>query len=166
MRIRAALFAVLVAATPACAQKNGDPTIPFSNDDPAMNAAISQAQETLPLFLRLCLGPKGALEPDASVKVDIPIPNSANSEAIWVEQLSHSGNQFNGLFANQPQAISGALGAPVRFTRDQILDWSCPAANDDLWGNFTTRVLVTRLPDAMANAVLDQLTPEPLPPHW
>lgn len=137
--IRAAFLSLLLA-TPVAAQ---DPVTNYADDDAAMNAAIAQAQETLPLFLANALDGEQIGLPDAGVKVAIPTISRAGQEHIWVTpfRLWEDGT-LTGFLANAPNDL-GPLreGDRVDFTADQISDWSLFTPDGKMWGNYTSRVM-------------------------
>lgn len=91
--LRLLLIATLTLATPATAQKV-DPPIAldglevFSAGDVSMNAAIAEAQRTLPLFLDHVVQTNGLVN-DGSLKVAFQtFPVDQGTEIIWVSPLA------------------------------------------------------------------------------
>jgi uncharacterized protein YegJ (DUF2314 family) len=58
------------------------------------------------------------------------------------------------------------LGDHVRFTRSQIADWSVLEADGRMYGHYTTRVLIDRLPREEADQIRDLISPQPMPEAW
>lgn len=125
----------------------GDPTVDFAPDDPEMNQAIQQARDTLDTFLGRVLDENGKGHPAGNVKVAFPVNlNDLTNEHIWVSDISWNGEQFAGLLANEPVAMPGfSYGSEVSFSYDMISDWSVNAGGP-LFGHFTTRIVISRLP--------------------
>jgi uncharacterized protein YegJ (DUF2314 family) len=102
-----------------------DPVLPFAKDDLAMNAAITQAQETLPQFLANALDSEGTSIPDALLKVGLPTVDGVNThEHIWIVPFTRlTDTEFAGILANEPQELGVLrIGDRVEFTMDQISD--------------------------------------------
>jgi uncharacterized protein YegJ (DUF2314 family) len=163
--IRAAIFALLLAATPALAQ---DPVTPFAASDATMNAAITEAQKTLPLFLRNALDGEGVGREGTGVKVGMPVvSDNTLEEHIWVTpfRLWPDGT-LSGYLANEPVNL-GTLrqGDRVDFTTDMISDWSVVNLQGKLFGNYTSRVMhgVGAFGDT---PFLDVFAAEPVPLDW
>jgi uncharacterized protein YegJ (DUF2314 family) len=137
--IRAALLA-LALATPVAAQ---DPVTNYTQNDAVMNAAIAEAQASLPLFLANALDAEGVGRDGTGVKVAIPTVQQQGHEHIWVTpfRLWDDGT-LSGYLANQPNDL-GPLreGDQVDFTQDQISDWSLFRDDGMMWGNYTSRVM-------------------------
>ncbi len=137
--IRAAVFALLLA-TPVAAQ---DPVTGYADDDAAMNAAITQAQETLPLFLANALDAEQVGRDGTGVKVAIATVSRDGYEHIWVTpfRLWEDGS-LSGFLANAPNDLGPLqIGDRVDFTQSQISDWSLFAPDGKMWGNYTSRVM-------------------------
>lgn len=164
---RLLLVGVLLALP--MASQAGDLVVSFAPDDPAMNTAIHQARGTLTVFWANALDPRGKSQANASLKVAFPInvPGSSN-EIIWVSDFSRkSEGRYVGYLANEPNYMPNKhVGSKVRFTADQIRDWAYTDANGKLFGNYTTRVLVKRLPQNQAEPILDRLSKSPIPDSW
>ncbi len=159
------VFGALLLASPVLAE---DGLQLFEETDPEMNGAISQARETLPLFLNNVLDTKGAANPDALVKVGLPtVGGEASLEHIWVGPFQKADDgTLSGALANEPVELGALrLGDTVEFTLDQISDWSLWAPDGLLYGNFTTRVMFSH--GAFGDTPFDSVfTQDPLPEGW
>lgn len=149
MRLQLALIVGLIWPGIAAAQDGGDPVIPFSENDSVMNAAIAEAQASLPLFLANTLAADGSGPDGGYLKVDFPV-NAADvtSEVIWVGPfLAQDAENYVGLLANAPVHMGGlALYDRVSFTNDMIVDWSLQSDTGQRYGDYTTRVIIGQLP--------------------
>ena len=156
----------LWAPAPAFAQE-GDPVTQFGTDDPVMNAAQAEAQQTFALFLENVTDAEGCGSPAASVKVAFDVGNDG-VEVIWVGPfLDQGGGQMAGLLANQPNFMGNLnAGDPVSFTQDMVRDWAVNGADGLLYGHYTTRVIVPTLPAAQAAQISALLSPDPVPADW
>lgn len=159
--ITAAIAALTLglAAAPALAQQAQGP-IMYLDNDAGMNAAISEARRTLPVFW------DRAVDADTSrqlLKVGLEA-DDGSTEFIWMSQVERTGDGFRGVLNNQPRMIAGAArGAVVTFKDDQIIDWAYEARGR-LWGAYTQRVMLDDLPaDAAAQQRL-YLSDTPLEP--
>ena len=143
----------------------GDTTIEYADNDNAMNAAQSQAQDTLPKFFQRVLSDDGHLLQDAGVKVAVPTSNDG-LEIIWVSPFMKENNGFVGLLANDPESFEGQVGDPIAFSADQVRDWYVFGDNGKMYGNFTTRVMLADMSPELASQIQDMLAPAPLPDTW
>lgn len=166
----ALILSCLLLAPPAFAQKADPvPQAPeglelFDATDAAMNAAIAQAQASLPLFFAQVFDANGVAQ-RGSVKVSFTtFPDNVGQEIIWVGNLRRlPDGSFSGTLNNQPFNLGDwQIGTPVSFTLDQIEDWSHPSAQGNL-GNFTTRVIAA-LPGN--GHIWSSLANEPIPAGW
>ena len=164
----------LLVATAACLGTiavGQSAIIDLAVDDPAIVAAEAQAQASLPKFLIEVVGPDGYALQTTALKVafDTVNPEEAGmvSEAIWVSPWGMSQGQFRGLLANEPLALGDLkAGDVVDFTQDQISDWSFVGDDGKLYGNYTTRVIVTQMPPDDAAPIIQMLSAEPVPANW
>ncbi|MEW2913208.1 DUF2314 domain-containing protein [Leisingera sp. JC11] len=162
--IRPLIFAAFVALSPAAAFA-GDPIIQFETEDPEMNAAIGSALSSMDAFFTYVLDSQGNAADGALVKV--ALKTSYGHENIWVDQFTlASGGSMTGKLANEPNDLPGKhFGDTVEFGRASLRDWSV-FINGQLYGNFTTRVMIPHL-DADSRAQLEQvLSANPVPQGW
>lgn len=161
LRVAAVLAALSLSAValPAAAQTaGGDPVIDYSSKDAAMNAAIDEARRTLPMFWAGFGGPdrRGT----DTLKVAIPDVGGGR-EHIWVNRIAQIDGGYTARPANEPARLPGlSLGSQVRFTEDQISDWSYEKKGR-LWGSFTTRVMLPDLDPADAAQLRAYLSDTP-----
>lgn len=140
--------------------------VPFERDNSEMNRAMVTARATLPAVIGMTMPPNGRASDVLSLKVSVPVDDTeASHEIIWVNTIRRRGTVFSGKLANQPIHFRGKIGDKLRFSSDQIADWSLRAADGRLYGNYTTRVLIKRLPKAEAQQLRRGLTKSPLPPN-
>jgi uncharacterized protein YegJ (DUF2314 family) len=159
-----ALTLSLLLATPVAAQ---DPVTNYSDADPAMNAAIAQAQKSLPIFLANALDFEKIGLDGTGVKVAIPTVSREGHEHIWVTPFRMwEDGTMAGFLANAPADL-GTLseGDQVDFTTDQISDWSVISPEGLLYGNYTSRVMHGT--GAFGDTPFDQIfAADPIPPDW
>ncbi|MEX3014822.1 DUF2314 domain-containing protein [Gymnodinialimonas hymeniacidonis] len=163
-------LALLLLASPATAQKVDPPVAApdglefFEGTDPTMNAAILEAQRSLPGFLTEVLDENGIAQ-TGSLKVAFQtFPEDLGNEIIWVGNFRQlPDGSFEGFLNNQPFNLGNwSQGDRVTFPRGAIRDWSLPAP-EGLYGNFTTRVIAAQ----PGNEYLWQsLTSNPIPANW
>lgn len=167
-----ALF-ILLVATPAFAQKGGssgggqvgDRVEYFSDSDQAMNDAIAQARTTLPQFMaqlrRTPEGQRGGL----SLKVGLDTPEGGR-EHIWIDTLRYEGGTLVGNLANVPDRLPGmSVGSRVEIEQERISDWMILSPRG-IYGGYTMRVMIERMPPEEAVAYQRLLAPTLLPPDW
>ena len=164
---RLLLVGVLLSAP--LASHAGDPVITFAPDDPAMNTAIEEARDTLNVFLANVLDAKGVSQVDTTLKVAFQVDAAGyDNEIIWVSDFSrNTEGRYIGYLANEPNHMPDKqLGSKVRFTAHQIRDWGYFDVHGKLFGHYTTRVLLTTMPQNQAQPILDLLSGHPLPDRW
>lgn len=151
------------------AQDDPDPVVTFDGHDPEMNAAIAAAQRTLPIFLSNNVDDEGYGPYGGYIKVGFPVENAAyNVEIIWVGPfLTLDKENFVGMFSNEPQSMPGQhAGDEVSFTYDMIVDWNLDRGDGRYYGDYTTRVVASRLPEDQAAALLSRFIEPPVPLDW
>jgi uncharacterized protein YegJ (DUF2314 family) len=142
----------------------GDPTSPFSADDPTMNRAIKTAQDTLPGFIAFLQKNPDQVE-YASFKV--AIKGTDYVEHIWVNNLKGLGNTtVEGTLNNNPNNLSGKrLGSKVKFSLSSVSDWSL-YRNGEGYGSYTLRVIAKQLKGKDRQSLETYLSDKPLPGLW
>lgn len=144
----AVLAAPLLAASPALAQNaDADPTIEFAADDPVMDAAIAEAQRTLPEFLAALADPPAGA---SSFVVKFPL---GGWEHIWVDDLKFDGKRITGALANAPEQEGHRLGERVSVPLAEVSDWGYRTPDGVMQGHRTTRVLLDQLPEEVSAAI-------------
>lgn len=148
MRIRGFVTKMVLAAGVALAAPAAvlaqDDTVNFAADDAEMNAAIAEAQATLPLFLDHVVQDDGTAVEEAMIKVGLPAQGATGAliEHIWVGPFARMPDgSFIGLLANEPVDLGDLEeGDEVEFTGDMITDWHLPSPAGAAWGSYTLRV--------------------------
>jgi len=141
---------LLAAALPSAASAQNpaaDPTIAIAEDDPAMDAAIAEAQRTLPEFLAVLADPPAGAS-DFTIKFPL-----GGWEHIWVSDLVLAGDRVTGTLANTPEQPDHRLGERVSVPLAEISDWGWRAPDGVMMGHRTTRVLFAELPDELVAAI-------------
>ena len=164
--IRLALAAGLALAAPALAQ---DDVMGFEQDDAAMQAAIAEAQATLPLFLAHALDAEGYSAEGAMVKVGFPAQGASDMsvEHIWVGPFARQPDGgFIGLLANAPVDLGDLReGDRVEFGQGMITDWHLFTPTGTAWGSYTSRVMFEQ--GAFGDTPFEQVfEADPLPQDW
>jgi uncharacterized protein YegJ (DUF2314 family) len=167
-RLSAALCFVALAAMPVAAQvaDDKDPNvIIYLGHSPAMRAAIDKARDTFPEALEAAFQGGARLSDGFSVKVAIPAGDQ--TENIWVDSVSQTGDGFVGRFANEPRHLAGkSLGSAVAFDASTVIDWALPTASGKFWGHYTTRVILQNMAPEKARRVRQHLSLRPAPRNW
>ncbi len=164
--IRKALLGIVIATGLSGPVFAGDPVVDFSADDPVKQAAVKEARNTLPVFLRKTLEGRDQSEQGASLKVEVVINNDL-SEIIWVAPFARAkGGGFLGVLANAPVHMTNhQAGDTIRFAQHDIQDWSW-MENDRLYGNYVTRIMVPHLSAENQAWLKETLSDSPLPSGW
>ncbi|WP_082018105.1 DUF2314 domain-containing protein [Leisingera sp. ANG-Vp] len=154
--------ALALGATAAAA---GDPVIQFETSDAEMNAAIASAQGSMDSFFAHVLDSQGKAADGAMVKV--ALKTSYGHENIWVDQITLAADGgMTGRLANEPNDLPGKhFGDIVNFDRTDLRDWSL-FTGSELYGNFTTRVMVPHLDEENRAQMEQLLSKHPLPAGW
>jgi uncharacterized protein YegJ (DUF2314 family) len=146
----------------------GDPVLQFKSGDPEMVAAVAEANAGLDRFFQAVLNEAGVSGKSAYVKVLFPVGLDGEAEMIWVGPfIRYADSGFGGLLMNNPNYM-GTLkaGDQVNFDRAMITDWSVTGPDGRRYGNFTARVMLSRMSEAEAAPVLAAFTDNPLPKSW
>ncbi|MEJ6395349.1 DUF2314 domain-containing protein [Gymnodinialimonas sp. 2305UL16-5] len=162
---------LILTAAPALAEKPDpvQPTAPdglefFDASDMTMNAAIAEAQATLPLFFDQVMDGNGMSQAGA-IKVSFQtFPENVGNEIIWVGQFRRlPDGTFEGVLNNQPYNLgTWQQGDLVSFPASAIQDWSLSTPQGSL-GNYTTRVIAAQPGNEY---ILQSLAPNPVPEDW
>ena len=146
-------LAALVGAALACGivttatAQAGNNVAEVRTDDARVNAAMAKARKTLPRFVRSYRERKPG---DYSLKYRLR--TGGRIEHIWVSGLQLKGDRFVGQLANTPVYTNRLrAGSQVTFGRDEVSDWMINAP-EGIYGAYTVRALVHKLPKAQADA--------------
>ncbi|MDP3749315.1 MAG: DUF2314 domain-containing protein [Phenylobacterium sp.] len=161
-RLTGAVAGVVVAisAMPlltACQREN---FVVVSTGDPAATTPEVEARKTLPIFWSKVEGaPAGVGE--FRLKIGLPTPNGA-VEHIWTDLVSRSSEEIVGTIANDPVNLPDLkFGAVVRIDPETISDWSY-VKGEKLYGAYTMRALLDRMPADERAEALALLSAQPL----
>jgi len=99
-----------------------------------------------------------------SFAVKVAFPTGNGNEHIWVDVISHTGDDITGTIDNNPEFRPDLKdGMTVTVKEANVSDWGY-LRDGRLYGNFTTRVLVKHMaPDeaAQVKAMLSETALEP-----
>jgi uncharacterized protein YegJ (DUF2314 family) len=160
MRNLIAIVAIVVPALSATipgavAQKYE--IVDVGENDRTVNSAIAQARRTLPRFERAF---RERSAETYSVKVAIP-DERGGEEYIWMQIDRIEGGIFHGRIANHPRSLpSLSFGSNYSARKTQISDWTFTRGGL-AYGNYTTRMLLDRMPPARAAEIKSTLSPKP-----
>ena len=83
---------------------------------------------------------------------------------VWADPISHSATEVVATLANDPVHLEGVRhGSRVTVTPDTVVDWAYEK-NGKLYGHYTTRALLGRMPAGDRAQVEPLLSPTPLEP--
>ncbi len=140
--MRKLLVAVLLIASllAACA-----PLSRVSSPDADMNAAMQQAQKSLPSFIKALQAPS-ATQSQFALKARFPYGiNGREAEYMWVNGLTYANGKFQGVLDSTPQhATNYHAGQPVTVETPDVADWVIIDAGK-LLGGFTIIALRNRM---------------------
>ncbi|HJT80007.1 MAG TPA: DUF2314 domain-containing protein, partial [Chthoniobacterales bacterium] len=114
----------------------------ISDDDKAMDKAVTKARESLGFFLAALKADK----PDSTdFKVKKCCVDGDNVEHVWIRDITWDGKVFHGRVDNAPLDVHNVkLGARVTIAPDDVSDWMF-VKDGKLMGGFTTRVFYSGL---------------------
>ena len=119
------------------------------DDDPAMLAAIAEAQRTLPEFLAVLAKPDPLI---TNVVFKYPL---AGKEHIWVDDVARDGDYLTGRLANDPVLRGFSYQQEVRVKLSDVSDWAYRNPAGIMQGHRTTRVLMQTAPAAMRKSLME-----------
>jgi uncharacterized protein YegJ (DUF2314 family) len=127
-----------------------DKVVPFASDDPAMNAAIAQARDTLPVFWEKFKTP-GPGEDGFALK--IKITDGDTVEHFWCGEVAGDAITASCVIANEPQSVQNiAFGQKIDVDPDLISDWMY-LLDGKFVGAETLRVILPTLPKEEADSL-------------
>ncbi|MDX1724430.1 MAG: DUF2314 domain-containing protein [Pseudomonas sp.] len=111
--------------------------------NPAVSAAVRQAQAGLTDFLALAAKPPADTR---DFRVQVMVEDSNGIETFWITHFRPLEQGFIGELANEPQIVKSVTwGQQLRFTREQITDWGY-LKNGRQVGSFTVCALFKEMP--------------------
>ena len=118
----------------------------YETEDEMMNAAIQDAQDSLPVFIEALQDPQPG-QSNFSIKAKFPYGNEGAAEHIWVNDVSYKDGRFNGNIGNTPIYIDDlAYGDAVSISTEEVSDWMI-VQDDRLLGGFTIYVMLGEMTD-------------------
>jgi uncharacterized protein YegJ (DUF2314 family) len=152
MKAAIPIFLMFVSLATAAAQKpkaeaspnKGDPAWckTISDDDKAMDRAVTKARESLGFFLAALQAHK----PDSTgFEVKKCCVDGDSVEHVWIGNITWDGKMFHGRVDNAPLDVRNIkLGQRVTVAPEDVTDWMF-VKDGKLMGAFTTRVFYSRL---------------------
>lgn len=120
-----------------------DRIVTADRQDPAISAAVRQAQAGLDDFLQLAAKPPANT---SGYKVQVMVSDAYGIETFWVVRFRALDDGFIGELANEPRIVKSVTwGQQLRFGREQITDWGY-LKNGRQVGNFTVCALFKQMP--------------------
>ncbi len=122
-------------------EKEDEPTIySVEGEDPEMNAAILEANETLDNFN------KALYDFNAdSHALKVKFSNSEGVEHMWIGEIKYKDGNYSGILNNDPEYITEyKAGDKIDIDASKISDWMY-LVNGKLYGGYTIRVLRDRM---------------------
>lgn len=138
---------VAKAAAPAAsaAKAKEEEVVEINDRDPAMQAAFKKARASLDEFFKVVsAGDPTNDAPSLRIKVE----DGGTTEYVWVHPFERDGKDFKGKANNIPSKLKKlAIGGPLRFKRDDIVDWTYfDVKARVMHGNFTTCAQLAKAP--------------------
>ncbi len=99
------------------------PTSRVSSTDADMNAAMQQAQKSLPSFIKALQSPSPT-QSEFALKARFPYNSGKDAEYMWVNQLTYANGKFQGVLDSTPQhATNMKAGQHVTVETPDVADW-------------------------------------------
>ena len=134
--VPALALSIALPLSPGLAQnEDADPIEVVEESDPVMNAAIAQAQATLPEWLAVLESPPAGYQ---HIVFKFPLDGW---EHIWVENVRRDGDVLSGTLSNNPYNDKYALGDAVRVYLSDVSDWAYYDDRGIAHGHRTTAAL-------------------------
>lgn len=153
------LFLAVILSMPVAVYAQDSTVNPVGEDDLAVKAAMEEARSSLNVFWAL----KAKNDPaytNFSLKVALKTVNGS-VEHIWIANAEQHEGMIRGIFANDPINLGDfKIGDGISFPASNVSDWQY-VKNQKLYGHYTTRVLVSRLPPEQAAQYLLMLGENP-----
>jgi uncharacterized protein YegJ (DUF2314 family) len=122
-----------------------------STEDARMNAAIAEAQKTLPQFLKF-MESNGEGRDTAGFKFPL-----GGWEHIWVKDVRREGDFLVGRLSNVPAQDGFQIDDEVRVALKDVSDWTWRDKNNVAQGHYTTKVLLDQMPVEQASEIRQAL---------
>ena len=136
----------------------GEQVIMVPDDDSAMNTAMARARETLPQFWTAFDNQSSGY---SGLALKVEITDGNGSEHFWLNNISRNGEAWNGNINNEPQIVKTVqYGQAYSFSRKEVSDWMY-IEGGKIYGGFTIRVLLDKMPKAEADRLRAMLAFEP-----
>jgi uncharacterized protein YegJ (DUF2314 family) len=131
--------------------------VPTPDTDPEMDAAIAQAKAQLPRFWDVFDNPRPG---DRGFAVKLKFSEGKNWEYMWVDSLQRRERKLFGKIGNEPEGLRNVrLGQVLEVKESEIADWMF-IRDGKIHGNYTLRVLLTRMPRSEAENIRARLAAE------
>jgi uncharacterized protein YegJ (DUF2314 family) len=137
----------------ACSQQSDPEAAREAAYQKALSAAAGQARAHLAYFWTHEQAP-AETEYDFRLKVALPRKDGQPGKAqSWVETVARDGDKLSGQLAAETPELAGVKkGDVVEFSEPQVVDWAF-FAGEKLYGHYTTRVMLPKLPPEQADAM-------------
>jgi uncharacterized protein YegJ (DUF2314 family) len=147
------LFLAAGMALAACSQPLDPEAAREKAYQKALSAAAAQARTHLAYFWAHEQAPTDT-EYDFRLKVELPRKDGQPGKAqTWVETVARDGEKLSGqIAAETPELVGAKKGDVVEFIEPQVVDWAF-FAGEKLYGHYTTRVMLPKLPLEQADAM-------------
>lgn len=153
--MRIFLCLLLLLSGTACTQTQSDrPVVMVKTEDAEMNAAIEQAQKTLPVFWKAFENP-AADESEFFVK--LAITDGKETEHFWIGKIKREAGKLVGVIENDPEVVTNVkYQQKVVVDEARISDWKFEKGGTTK-GGYTIAVLLKRISKNEADEIKKQL---------
>ncbi len=137
-----------------------------SEASPDLNVAQVQAREHLNRFFQDVMGADGVARKGAALRIALTGDNGRR-EDVWVTPFARRDGFLMGILADEPRQSSiHSSGDLVTFSVDDVRDWSFFGEDGRMYGNYTTRLLLSAVGPDRAAEISALLSKTPAPADW
>ena len=126
----------------ACAPTPASTSTPANSIDAELDAAITQARDSLETFVEKISTP----DPDrtfVALKVRFYPPDELPQD-VWVDEVTYSNGVFRGNIGDDIPALKLEMGEKITINEEEILDWMI-VEDGKLIGGYTIRLAIQRM---------------------
>lgn len=138
----------------------------YGQSRPDLSVAQVEAREYLDQFFAAVIGQDGVARSGAAMRIALKDRNG-RTEEVWVTPFALRNGILVGVLADAPRRVAGRnAGDLITFGRADVRDWSFFGAEGRMYGNFTTRLMLSTVAPAQAAEIAAVLSETPAPVDW
>jgi|GEM_PF-2022555 len=131
-----------------------------------LSVAQMQARAHLNQFFDAVVGEDGVARKGAALRIAL-MGDNGRIEEVWVTPFARRDGYLIGVLSDEPQRIAARRsGDLVNFQSDDVRDWSFFGEDGRMYGNYTTRLMLSAVAPAQAAEIAALLSETPAPADW